>query len=94
MRDPSLFSATAGCLLRYSTTGPITSANLGTLLTTGCTISNRQADGTFTVAGSFPPVAVSGQLDTHVFTSVITYMPNGSRVEIAHQSIAVTTINP
>jgi len=94
MRDPSLFSATAGCLLRYSTTGPITALNLGTLQTTGCTVSNRQADGTFTVAGSFPPVAVPGQLDTHVFTSVITYMPNGSRVEIAHQSIAVTTINP
>lgn len=94
MRDPSLFSATANCLLRYSTTGPITALNLGTLQTTGCTVSNRQADGTFSVAGSFPPVTVPGQLDTHVFTSVITYMPNGSRVEIAHQSIAVTTINP
>jgi hypothetical protein len=94
MRDPSLFSATANCLLRYSTTGPITALNLGTLQTTGCTISNRQADGTFSVAGSFPAVTVPGQLDTHVFTSVIAYMPNGSRVEIAHQSIAVTTINP
>ncbi len=94
MRDPSLFNATAPCLMRYSTAGAITAVNLGTFLPTGCTISNRQADGTFTVSGSFPPVAVAGQLDTQVFTSVIGYTASGARVEMAHQSIAITIINP
>jgi hypothetical protein len=93
MRDPSLFNANASCLMRYSTAGPIVGTNLGTLLTTGCTISNRQSDGTYTVTGSFPPITGPTTLHTHVFTSVIGFQANGARVEMVHQNIAVTTIN-
>lgn len=92
MRDPSLFNSTTGCLMRYSTTGPITSQNLGTFLGTGCTISNRLTDGTYTVTGSFPAITGPATLHTHVFTSVIGYQANGARIEMVHQAINVTTI--
>ena len=93
MRDPSLFNATAPCLMRYSTAGPIAGANLGTFLNTACTISNRQADGTFTVTGTFPAVPGPATLHTQVFTSVIGYSATGSRIEMAHQGISITTIS-
>ena len=92
MRDPSLFNATANCLIRYSTLGPITTANLGTLLTTGCTFSNRQADGTFSVSGSIPAVTGPVTLHSQVFTSVIGYQANGARVEMIHVSLGATAI--
>lgn len=94
MVDPSRFNTTVGCLLRYSTAGPITNTNLGTLVTNGCTISNRSsADGSYSVAGSFPAVTGPATLYTHVFTSVIGYQANGARVEMVHQNIATTTIS-
>ena len=93
MRDPSLFNATAPCLMRYSTAGPISTSNLGVLLTTGCTISNRLANGTFSVAGALPGVTGPTSLHSQVFTSVIGYTPSGSRVEMLHMAINVTTIS-
>ncbi len=93
MRDPSLFNAAAACLMRYSTAGAITNANLGIFLNTACTISNRQADGTYTVTGTFPAVPGPATLHTQVFTSVIGYTPSGSRVEMVHQGISITTIS-
>lgn len=92
MRDPSLFNATAACLIRYSTAGPITTANLGTLLTTNCAITNRQANGTFNVAGTFPSLNGPVTLYSQVFTSVIGFQPNGARVEMLHFSIGTTAI--
>lgn len=94
MRDPSLFNTTAACLMRYSTTGPISAINAGTLLTTGCTISDRLADGTYSVAGSFPAITAPATLHTQVFTSVIGYTSTGTRVEMVHQGLTTTSIVP
>jgi hypothetical protein len=94
MRDPSLLNAAAPCLVRYSTIGPISINNLGTLLTTACTISNRQADGSFTVTGTLPALTAPGTIDAQVFTSVIGYTPSGGRIEMLHLSLSSTTINP
>lgn len=92
MRDPSLFNAAATCLIRYSTAGPITTSNLGTLLTTGCTFSNRQPDGTFSVSGALPAVVGPTTLYSQVFSSVIGYQANGARVEMIHVAIGTTII--
>lgn len=93
MRDPSLLNSNAACLMRYSTAAPITTGNLGTLLTVGCTISNRLADGSYTVTGSFPPVTGPLTLHSQVFTSVIGFQPNGARIEMLHISLGATAIS-
>jgi hypothetical protein len=93
LRDPSLFSTASGCLLRYSTTAPITGGALGTFSGNSCTFGNRQADGTFTAGGALPAITGPDTLYSQVFSSTIAYTPTGARIELLQQ-VSGTTIIP
>ena len=92
LRDPSLFTVNSACLLRYSTTAPITGAALGTLSLNACTFSARQPDGTFTAAGALPAITGPDTLYSQLFSSTIVYTPAGDRIELLQQVPGTTVI--
>lgn len=93
MRDPARLTESGVCVIRTSTTGPITGGNLGTLVQNACSFNNYQADGTFAVQGNIPAQGAPTTLYSQVFSSTIALTSSGQRLEILQAQNGVTTIS-